>query len=459
MMKRFLNLLIRSTLCTALLVSANGCEGWWFEKAAYGEVSLEGEPLKLLVLQKPLTYQKMHELEMGFEFELLQQFALDMGYSIKIQTVRNEKALAQELAAGHADLGAGRFSDQSMAAQDFLRSPIYDEEKTALVCRNDVMVRFASGNHLDSSNRWKLLINSNSAEAHWAPHFVQDAPRLKVVARTTLTPAPLLRQISQGKGDCTVMDHLEAQYYLRVYPDIRIARDLSPSHSYFFLISKARPELAQKIRFWMGKAARRQVLSQTKARVKGNPQNLSPADIKRFLSARSSVFPRYSSLFRKHSQSFGIPWQLTAAVAYQESKWDPEAQSFTGVKGFMQLTQETAEHLGVEDRQDTQQSIWGGAKYLKMLLDRQPKGLPFREKLALALATYNVGPAHMLDAQKLAHKLGKNPYSWRDLSEVLPLLGDKDYLSELKYGPARGQEPVDYVHRVFAYLDLISVQI
>jgi membrane-bound lytic murein transglycosylase F len=121
----------------------------------------------------------------------------------------------------------------------------------------------------------------------------------------------------------------------------------------------------------------------------------------------------------------------------------------------MQLTQETAEYLGVEDRTDLSQSIWGGIKYLKVLLNRQPKGLPFQEKLALALATYNVGPAHMEDAQRLAKKMKKNPYLWNDLKQVLPLLANEEHLPELKYGPARGQEPVDYVHKVFAYLELI----
>jgi membrane-bound lytic murein transglycosylase F len=458
-MKNAFQLLFKTLTCSALLISVNGCEGWLFEKAAYGGVSFEGEPLKLLVLQKPLTYQRLNQLENGYEFEILQQFATDMGYKLKIQTVRNEKALSRELAMGQGDLAAGRFSEFSLASNQFTHSAVYDEEKTSLVCRQETDVRFGRDGRLDPSSRWKLLFNPKFIESRWAENLKSNAPQLKLSARTTLTILPILRSLSQGKGDCTLMDHLEAQYYLRVYPDLKIAKDISPLHSYFFLISKTRPELAEKMRKWMGHAARHHVLSQAKARIKGDISELTTKEIARFIQARTSVFPRYASLFRKHGQSFGIPWQLAAAVAYQESKWDPAAQSFTGVKGFMQLTQETAEHLGVEDRTDTEQSIWGGTKYLKMLLDRQPKGLPFREKLALALATYNVGPAHMIDAQKLAHKLGKNPYSWKDLQEVLPLLGEKDYLADLKYGPARGQEPVDYVQRVFAYLDLISVQI
>ncbi len=186
---------------------------------------------------------------------------------------------------------------------------------------------------------------------------------------------------------------------------------------------------------------------------------LSQRDIHAFLKLKATTLPLYANLFRKHSYKFGIPWQLTAAVSYQESHWNPQAQSYTGVRGLMQLTEQTAERVGVENRRDTEQSVWGGAKYLKMLLDRQPSNIPFRERLALALATYNIGPSHMVDAQRLAVSQNKNPYRWSDLQTVLPLLSQKKYLSLLKHGPARGSEPVLFVHRVLAYLDLFTVQI
>lgn len=458
-MKRFSNLLIRIAVAVSLLVLLNGCEGLWLEKAAFGENRFEGQTLRLLVVQKPLTYRRLHQMETGFEYELLQQFAADMGYRLKIQTVRNELALAKELAAGRGDLGAARFSTNSHQIAGFLKSPVYDEDKTALVCRKGTDVDLSPRGKLEKSNRWKLVLNPNTAESSLVYQIRKHAPDLTMVSRPSVSTAPILRSLAHGKGDCTLMDRLEALYYLRVFPKLEIVQDFKPAHSYFFLISKDRPELVPQMRRWISKASRRQIITQAKHRVQGDLQNLSEADIRGFMNARAEVFPRYAALVRKYSESFGIPWQLSAAVAYQESKWDPEAQSFTGVRGFMQLTKETAEHLGVEDRMDIEQSIWGGAKYLKMLLDRQPKELPFRERLALALATYNVGPAHMIDAQNLAQKLGKNPHSWMDLKQVLPLLADKDYWPELKYGPARGQEPVDYVHRVMAYLDLITVQI
>jgi len=449
-MKKILKVSLGFLTATGLMASLNGCDALLHQKTAYGNSS-EQKTLKLVVVRRPLTYQRLHQLESGFEFEILQHFALDMGYRLKIKQVKNEKILIQEMEQGNHDIGASRLTQFLVAQSELPRSPVYDEEKISLVCYKNL--------DFQASSKWHLAINSSRAEMQWLKNIRKISPRLKVSLRENSTSLSILKSMARNKADCTLMDRLEAQYYSKVFPKLKIIKDLSQPYPYFFLLSKSRPELSLQLRHWMTKASHRHVLSQFKMRAKGKPWALSEGDVKKFAKAREAILPQYSSLFKKHSQSFGVPWQLAAAVAYQESKWNPQAESFTGVRGFMQLTQETAEHLGVENRLDPSQSIWGGVKYIKMLIDRQPKGLAFNEQLALALATYNVGPAHMLDAQKLAQRLGKNPYSWKDLKEVLPLLGEETYLPFLKYGPARGHEPVEYVHRVFGYLDLITVQI
>lgn len=455
-MTKTFRFLCKSFSFSLLLISVNGCEGW-FERAAYGGFA-EGQRLQLLVVNQPATYQNLHQLEGGFEYELIRQFAFDMGYKLQVKVLSHERDVQRQLARGLGDLGAARFTSPAGDRPDLLQSPVYDEDKISLVCREGINPTFAPNGQLDSNNRWRLVSKPHSIEARAARALAQEALGLKLISMDKSSKYRL-KSILRGKSDCTLMDRFEAHYYLRSFPSLEIVKDISPSHFYRFLIAKNRPELVQQIRRWLTRASHRKTISQTKVLSKNPTDILTYFDIRNFLFARKKILPEYFETFKKHSRQFDIPWQLTAAVAYQESKWNPEAMSFTGVRGLMQITQETAEFLGVGDRLDAEQSIWGGAKYLKILMDRQPRGLPFKERLALALATYNVGPAHMIDAQMLAKKLNKNPYSWRDLKEVLPLLADDKYLPELKYGPARGQEPVDYVHRVFAYLELLSIQI
>ena len=165
--------------------------------------------------------------------------------------------------------------------------------------------------------------------------------------------------------------------------------------------------------------------------------------------------PKFKEHFLTAEEQTGMPADLLAAQAYQESHWDPHAKSPTGVRGMMMLTLNTAKSLGVENRLDPVQSIDGGSRYLADRHRRLPDTIPEPDRTFLALASYNIGRGHLLDARTLARKLGKNPDSWIDMREVLPLLSDKQYYSTLRYGYARGYEPVQYVSRIRNYRDVI----
>ena len=161
--------------------------------------------------------------------------------------------------------------------------------------------------------------------------------------------------------------------------------------------------------------------------------------------------PQYQRQFQVVARAYGIPWTLLAAQAYQESRWDPHAVSPTGVRGIMMLTRNTAASLGIHNRLDPNKSIEGGARYFRMLEKQLPRHIRKPDRIWIALAAYNVGMGHIKDAQALARRMGKNPNDWNDLKTVLPLLSEKKYYKTLRYGYARGWEPVQYVTRIRAY--------
>ena len=161
--------------------------------------------------------------------------------------------------------------------------------------------------------------------------------------------------------------------------------------------------------------------------------------------------PQYQRQLQGVARAYGIPWTLLAAQAYQESRWDPHAVSPTGVRGIMMLTRNTAASLGIHNRLDPNQSIEGGARYFRMLEKQLPRHIRKPDRIWIALAAYNVGMGHIKDAQDLARRMGKNPNDWNDLKTVLPLLSEKKYYKTLRYGYARGWEPVQYVTRIRAY--------
>ena len=165
--------------------------------------------------------------------------------------------------------------------------------------------------------------------------------------------------------------------------------------------------------------------------------------------------PKYEDLFKKYATP-EISWQLLAAVSYQESHWNPKALSPTGVRGMMMLTLNTAKDLGITDRVNPEQSIKGGAKYLTQLIKRLPASIPDDEKIWFALASYNIGLGHLLDARRITKVKKQDPNSWSDVKDNLPLLHQRKWYSKTRYGYARGREAQHYVNNIRQYLKTLT---
>jgi soluble lytic murein transglycosylase-like protein len=185
-------------------------------------------------------------------------------------------------------------------------------------------------------------------------------------------------------------------------------------------------------------------------------QRYDPVDLQTFRRRVHSRLPRYRELIHQAAEANGLHWMLLAAVAYQESHWNPRARSPTGVRGMMMLTRVTAAELGVDNRLDPGQAIPAGARYLAGLRKRLPASVREPDRTWMALAAYNIGYGHLMDARQLCAELHQDPDSWDDLKEILPLLANKAYYRHLRYGYARGWEPVRYVRRVRDYLDELA---
>ncbi|MFP5518534.1 MAG: transglycosylase SLT domain-containing protein, partial [Bdellovibrionia bacterium] len=278
---------------------------------------------------------------------------------------------------------------------------------------------------------------------------------IDVKVSDTQSLGQLMKIANRSHDNCVIGEKILGTYQLRFFPRLSFVTDLTAPFALRWWIRSDNNDLYQLLHFWFQQAARDNEILPIHERYQAYIAGLNRADIQRLRLMIDEILPLYLEHFRASSQSHGLPWQLVAAVSYQESHWNPEARSFTGVKGIMQLTQQTALHLGVADREDPEESIWGGAKYIRMLLDRTPKDLNASDRLALTLATYNIGVAHLLDAQALARQKKLNPYAWHDLKKILPLLEDPKVAANLKYGRARGTETVAFVERVKAFYNVL----
>ena len=173
-----------------------------------------------------------------------------------------------------------------------------------------------------------------------------------------------------------------------------------------------------------------------------------------FISDMITKLPNYESLFKQASDKYGLDWKLLAAISYQESKWDNDAVSPTGVRGLMMLTKSTAKMLNV-NRLKPSESVLGGAKYFNALKNKY-SNFNDSTKINLALASYNAGPNHINDIIELAKQNNEDIQDWSILKTYLYKLNQKRYYKKMKYGYARGWEAVQYIENVKQYYDIIS---
>jgi membrane-bound lytic murein transglycosylase F len=166
--------------------------------------------------------------------------------------------------------------------------------------------------------------------------------------------------------------------------------------------------------------------------------------------------PLYRNFFEQIATRHGMDWRLLAAIGYEESQWNPNAESATGVRGLMMLTQSTARELGVKNRDDPAESIEGGARYFSSLQERIEENIREPDRTWFALASYNVGLGHIIDARTLTAQRGANPNRWIDVRKTLPLLSNPYWYEQTHHGQARGYEPVKFVQNIRRFYEILT---
>jgi len=190
----------------------------------------------------------------------------------------------------------------------------------------------------------------------------------------------------------------------------------------------------------------------------GHTDGVSRMSAFTFGRAITHTLPPYRALIKQIAKEYQIDWHLLAAMAYQESRWNPKATSPTGVRGMMMLTKPTARELGVDNRLDVTQSLRGGARYFKDIMRRLPKRIQQPDRTWMALAAYNIGPGHLEDVRVLTEEQGGDPNLWQDVMARLPLLQQSRYYKNTRYGYARGQEAVTLVQNIRHYYSILAWQ-
>jgi membrane-bound lytic murein transglycosylase F len=421
-----------------------------------GEIHARGA-LRVVTLNSPTTYYQGREGPAGLEYDLARAYAEHLGVDLEV-IVRTSIAEVLEAAdAGVADIAAAglTITERSLLQRRF--APSYDTVREVVVCREGGRAPA----DLDTLDAAEIVVAEASSYAATLQRLEAQGHAVRWREEPGATVDVLLEDVSAGRAECTLADDHQLDLSHRYYGGVVAAVTLPVERRLSWAVGEGRSwrsaALESDLRSWFGRRATRDLVVQLGERYYGfSPESVEPAHAAAFRRAMETELPRYRDLFEAEAERAEIPWTLLAAVAYQESHWNPEARSPTGVRGMMMLTLPTARALGVANRLDTLESTRGGARYLKRLRDRMPETITGEDRWWFAAASYNLGWGHVMDARALTARLGKNPNQWSEVREVLPLIEDPAFHEDLRYGYARGREAQTYVRRVRDFADMLE---
>jgi membrane-bound lytic murein transglycosylase F len=415
------------------------------------EIRERGE-LRVLTRYGPTTYYvKGNELA-GFEYELAQRFAEYLNVKLKIIVPDNLGNMFKLIENGKADMAAAGLTITTKRKDRFHFGPVYQEVTQQLVYRNGNRIP----QNITELYNGQLEVVANSSHVEKLTSYKEDIPELIWTENKELDSSGLLELVELEMIDYTIADSNDLAANQTLFPELRVAFDISEPQPLAWAMSLTEDgSLAAAMAIFFEQIEESGYLDRLIEKYYGHIRRFDYVDTRTYYRRIQTRLPQYEQLFKEAAEEFGFDWRLLAAISYQESHWDPQAVSSTGVRGLMMLTLATSQEMNIDNREDPAQSIYGGAGYLASMAARIPERINEPDKTWIALAAYNIGLGHLEDARVLTESDSKNPDLWPDIKEYLPLLAKKKWYSQTRYGYARGGEPVRYIENIRRYYDIL----
>jgi membrane-bound lytic murein transglycosylase F len=430
------------------------------EPSAHGTDTVETVPLERILSSGILTaiipnnahcYHLYREEAMGLEYELVHAFAGFLGVDLRISSADSWQEMLRRLETGEGDLVAAGMPPLPNRDAAVLFSEGHLATSQQLVLRKG---NRKIGDAADLAGK-TVHVARGSVYQETLERFQQEGIDVRIVLVDGVTTEELIRRVADGEIPATLAyDHI-LRINRRYYPRAVGAGAVKGEERLVWAVPAHARRLLEQIDDFFKEINDSGRLSEIYKRYYAVADSFEYLDARMFERRLDAHLPKYRELIEQSASAYGFDWRLIAAQIYQESHFDPQALSPAGAGGLMQLTPATAEAYELSDISDPGGNIEAGVAYLKYLFDTL-EGPIGQDRLKIALASYNIGLGHVLDARELARKQGLDPDRWSSLEKTLPLLADPRYYRNAQHGYCRGSEPVRYVKRVLFYYDILK---
>ena len=388
----------------------------------------------------------------GLEFELASLFADHLGVELEVKVVNNLKDIFTMVAKQDVDFAAAGLTITERRKNWVRFTPPLQKVTPEIVYR----VGTKKPENVTDLIGHTVEVVANSSHAERLQALKHKYPKLRWVENAKLESEELLDLVKNQLVDYVVVDSNELMINQHLYPRLSAAFALDKPEAVAWAFPHTNDtSLYDEATRFIDEIRNNGVLDQVLERHYSHIQQFDQVGTFTFLEHIQERLPQYEEAFKKAASDNNLDWMLLAAMGYQESHWNADAISPTGVRGLMMLTRHTAKYLGVSDRKDPLESIEGGARYLRDIYERLPESIKDPDRMWMALASYNIGLGHLRDARHLTERRNGNVDKWVEVKDNLPLLRKRKWYRTTRHGYARGNEAVKYVENIRSYYEIL----
>lgn len=397
--------------------------------------------------------------QLGFEYELAQDFAKSLGVRLELIVAPSREALLEHLAEGRGDLvAAGMTITEDRKKQVAFTQPYLTVSELVIVPSKDKTTKSLA----DLRGKKISVRKSSSYYEHLLELQGQYGFEIELLPEETETE-DILWMLGEGKLAATVADSSIVDIELTYSDYIRSIGPLGDPVQIAWAVRPDQPQLLAAANAFVKRIYKGMFYNMTVTKYFKNTKTMKAAsgDAR---ADREGGLSKYDTLVKKFAKQYELDWRLVTSQMYQESRFDPGAKSWVGALGLMQVMPKTAQELKFDDVVDPEQGIHAGvkllARYSRMFEEPAVKE---KDRIRFALAGYNCGPGHVFDARRLAADLKLDPDRWfGNVEKAMLLLSEPKYARVARYGYCRCSEPVKYVSeiqtRYDAYSKLVSLE-
>ncbi len=415
--------------------------------------------LRVITRNNAATYFLWRGELLGFEYELVKAFAKQHKLRLEIITAPDHQSQIPMLLAGQGDIIAS-----------FMTITDHRKKLGALFSRphhiaSEIIVTRADDNTLKKIDDLKgrsLYVRKSSTYWQTLETLRHTGLDFKLIAvPETMETEAIIGHVASGKYDLTLADNHLLDIELTWRDDIQAAFSIGKPQGNAWAMRPGNPQLITAVNTFLKKQHKSLFYNVTFEKYFKNSHRIKKYRAQRVDLNPDGTLSPYDALIKKYAQKYDFDWQLLVSQMYQESRFNPQAKSWVGALGLMQVMPRTAKEMNIKNLKEPEQGIKAGVRYLNWVRDRFEKELNVKDRMWFTLASYNAGQGHVKDARRLARQQGLNPNRWFDhVEKAMLLLSQRKYSQKARYGYVRGTEPVNYVReirtRYRAYIRLVN---